>query len=163
MLAPDVAGSTALRPAANSLPRLLAFLRRRLDCDGRRRGSILHAQLRRRRETMRRFLFRENQIRATVFPWCSTKTDWPPGRAGSSSPLSAPKTWRTTLWIWIYCNPLKSHKTAKTFFGKAWQKIALIWKGLEKAWRRRDRAGRSRRLQAMTAPIDSIISPRRLI
>jgi hypothetical protein len=24
------------------------------------------------------------------------------------------------LLIWIYCKPLKSHKTAKTFFGKAW-------------------------------------------
>src|SRR5271167_1197338 len=75
----------------------------------------------------------------------SIKTDWPPGRAGFSSALTAPRIWRTTLWIWIYCNLLKSHKTAKTFLGKAWQGIALIWKGLQKAWRRRDRAGRTGR------------------
>src|SRR5271170_1803219 len=30
------------------------------------------------------------------------------------------------------CNPLKSHKTAKAFFGKAWRKQAVIWKSLEK-------------------------------
>src|SRR5271155_363441 len=68
----------------------------------------------------------------------------------------------TNVLVWIYCNPLKSHKTAKAFFGNVWRKQAEIWKCLEKAWRRRDRAGRTRRLQAMTAPIDSIISPCRL-
>jgi hypothetical protein len=31
-----------------------------------------------------------------------------------------------------YYNPLKSHKTAKGFFGKAWRKQAEIWKCLEK-------------------------------
>src|SRR5271156_4510663 len=30
------------------------------------------------------------------------------------------------------CNPLKSHKTAKASFGKAWRKQAGIWKSLEK-------------------------------
>src|SRR5271168_1480867 len=30
------------------------------------------------------------------------------------------------------CNSLKSHKTAKAFFGKAWRKQAGIWKSLEK-------------------------------
>jgi hypothetical protein len=30
------------------------------------------------------------------------------------------------------CKPLKSHKTAKAFFGKAWRKHAEIWKSLEK-------------------------------
>ena len=30
------------------------------------------------------------------------------------------------------CNPLKSHKTAKGIFGKAWTKIAEIWKSLAK-------------------------------
>jgi hypothetical protein len=24
--------------------------------------------------------------------------------------------------IWIYCNPLESHKTAKAFLGKVWRK-----------------------------------------
>jgi len=36
-------------------------------------------------------------------------------------------------WVWKPCNPLKSHKTAKAFFGKAWRKTAEIWKGLEKS------------------------------
>src|SRR5271168_2678343 len=30
------------------------------------------------------------------------------------------------------CNPLKSHKIAKGFFGNPWQKQAEIWKCLEK-------------------------------
>ena len=46
-----------------------------------------------------------------------------------------------TLWVRKPCNPLKSHKTAKAFFGKAryyvatgkaWRKTAEIWKSLEK-------------------------------
>jgi hypothetical protein len=49
-------------------------------------------------------------------------------------PHKRQKIWKPSLLICIYCNPLKTHKTAKTFFGKAWQEIALIWKGLEKAW-----------------------------
>src|SRR5271163_2509496 len=40
------------------------------------------------------------------------------------------------------CNPLKSHKTAKGFFGNPWRKQAEIWKCLEKSLeagtRRRD-------------------------
>ena len=30
------------------------------------------------------------------------------------------------------CNPLKSHKTAKDFFGKAWSKTRDFWRSLEK-------------------------------
>jgi hypothetical protein len=30
----------------------------------------------------------------------------------------------STLTVWEACNPLKSHKTAKAFFGKAWTKTA---------------------------------------
>ncbi len=44
--------------------------------------------------------------------------------------------WRDEeIWKWIYliwspCNPLKSHKTAKAFFGNAWRKTAEFWKSL---------------------------------
>src|SRR5580698_3863210 len=86
----------------------------------------------------------------------------PRARGLLETPLEPSKIWRTTLSIWIYCKPLKSHKTAKAFFGNVWRRQAEIWKSLQKAWRRRDRAGRTRRLQAMTAPSDSIISPCRL-
>ena len=41
------------------------------------------------------------------------------------------------LWVWKPCNPLKSHKTAKAFFGKAWRKTTEIWKNLEAAVRLR--------------------------
>jgi len=37
-----------------------------------------------------------------------------------------------TLTVWEACNPLKSHKTAKDMFGKAWTKTAKIWKSLRK-------------------------------
>ena len=30
------------------------------------------------------------------------------------------KIWKPSLLVCIYCNPLKSHKTTNTFFGKAW-------------------------------------------
>src|ERR1700749_901898 len=43
------------------------------------------------------------------------------------------KIWRRTLWVWKACNPLKSHKTAKEMFGKAWSETAEIWKGLDKS------------------------------
>src|ERR1700722_2630266 len=47
----------------------------------------------------------------------------------------------------LYCNPLKSHKTAKGFFGKAWRKRAEIWKCLEKnlgGWQTRPGGARAR-------------------
>ena len=34
--------------------------------------------------------------------------------------------------VWKPCNPLKSHKTAKDFFGKAWSKTRDFWRSLEK-------------------------------
>jgi hypothetical protein len=40
-----------------------------------------------------------------------------PPKAGARSlagPARGAKIWRSQLLIWIYCNPLKSHKTAKT-------------------------------------------------
>jgi hypothetical protein len=43
-----------------------------------------------------------------------------PWRASCSSPPPGQKVWRVQLTVWIYCNLLKFHKTAKTFFGKAW-------------------------------------------
>src|ERR1700721_4274264 len=33
---------------------------------------------------------------------------------------------------WKPCNPLKSHKTAKDLFGKAWSKTREFWRSLEK-------------------------------
>src|ERR1700691_1863627 len=39
---------------------------------------------------------------------------------------------RGLYWFCGYCNPLKSHKTAKGNFGKAWRKQAEIWKSLQK-------------------------------
>src|SRR5271170_1362679 len=43
------------------------------------------------------------------------------------------KIWNQSLWFWKPCNPLKSHKTAKEFFGKAWSKTHQIWKCLAKS------------------------------
>jgi hypothetical protein len=34
------------------------------------------------------------------------------------------KIWKATLVAFFPCNALKSHKTAKGFFGKAWRKTA---------------------------------------
>jgi hypothetical protein len=45
---------------------------------------------------------------------------------------SGKKFGEITLWVLEACNPLKSHKTAKALFGKAWSKTRQIWKSLEK-------------------------------
>src|ERR1700687_328560 len=42
------------------------------------------------------------------------------------------KNWKPSKDVWEPCNPLKSHKTAKDFFGKAWSKTRDFWKSLEK-------------------------------
>jgi hypothetical protein len=42
------------------------------------------------------------------------------------------KIWKTSKDVWKPCNPLKSHKTAKDFFGKAWSKTRDFWRSLEK-------------------------------
>jgi hypothetical protein len=34
--------------------------------------------------------------------------------------------------VWKPCNPLRSHKTAKDLFGKAWSKTRDFWRSLEK-------------------------------
>ena len=34
--------------------------------------------------------------------------------------------------VWKPCNPFKSHKTAKDFFGKAWSETRDFWRSLEK-------------------------------
>src|ERR1700684_1001665 len=34
--------------------------------------------------------------------------------------------------VWKTCTPLKSHKTAKDLFGKAWSKTREFWRSLEK-------------------------------
>jgi len=43
---------------------------------------------------------------------------------------------KTNLEIWIYCKPLKSHKTAKTFLGNPWhwnhRNLEML---AQKAWR----------------------------
>ena len=43
------------------------------------------------------------------------------------------KIWKWTLWVWEPCNPLKSHKTAKTLFGNVWRETCEIWKSLQKS------------------------------
>ena len=42
------------------------------------------------------------------------------------------KIWKASKDVWKACNPLKSHKTAKDFFGKAWSKTRDFWRSLEK-------------------------------
>src|SRR5271163_3993506 len=57
-------------------------------------------------------------------------------RGDEARPCGRPgpqKVWRRTLLIFFYCKPLKSLKTAKGIFGKAWRETAQIWKGLAKS------------------------------
>jgi hypothetical protein len=42
------------------------------------------------------------------------------------------KIWKTSKDVWKPCNPLKSHKTAKDLFGKAWSKTRDFWEKLGK-------------------------------
>src|SRR5271156_38926 len=42
------------------------------------------------------------------------------------------KIWKASKDIWKPCNPLKSHKTAKALFGKAWSQTREFWRSLEK-------------------------------
>src|ERR1700722_17416919 len=42
------------------------------------------------------------------------------------------KIWKASKGVWKPCNPLKSHKTAKDLFGKAWSKTREFWRSLEK-------------------------------
>src|ERR1700689_1253806 len=42
------------------------------------------------------------------------------------------KIWKASKGVWKPCNPLKSHKTAKDLFGKAWSKTREFWTSLEK-------------------------------
>src|ERR1700722_8222371 len=43
------------------------------------------------------------------------------------------KIWKASKGVWKPCNPLKSHKTTKDLFGKAWSKTREFWRSLEKA------------------------------
>jgi hypothetical protein len=43
-----------------------------------------------------------------------------------------PKNLESIKGVWKTCNPLKSHKTAKDLFGKAWSKTREFWRSLEK-------------------------------
>src|SRR5277367_4835534 len=42
------------------------------------------------------------------------------------------KIWTASRDVCKPCNPLKSHKTAKDFFGKAWSITRDFWRSLEK-------------------------------
>src|ERR1700677_3787498 len=42
------------------------------------------------------------------------------------------KIWKASKGVWKTCNPLKSPKTAKDLFGKAWSKTREFWRSLEK-------------------------------
>jgi hypothetical protein len=56
----------------------------------------------------------------------------PARRAKSARGLSRKKFGDELFGSWVYCNPLKLHKTVKGIFGKAWRKRAEIWKSLQK-------------------------------
>jgi|ERR1700677_779902 hypothetical protein len=93
------------------------------------------------------FLFRKNEIHASVpsrlLP-CPTSG---PGRGnGDWEHFWRTKNLEVTLLIWIYCKPLKSHKTAKAFFGNPWHwnRISLesLAKNLEASIGCHEAAGR---------------------
>jgi hypothetical protein len=42
------------------------------------------------------------------------------------------KIWTHQSAVWKLCNPLKSHKTAKDLFGKAWSETRQFWRSLDK-------------------------------
>src|SRR5277367_6594774 len=52
------------------------------------------------------------------------------------------KIWRWMLWVFDPCNPLKSQKTAKAFFGNPWRKTSEIWKSLQKSFGGRHHSAR---------------------
>jgi hypothetical protein len=69
-------------------------------------------------------MFTGKPIDARLPPMMSVSAELPSApRSRATGPLQVmrdAKILRTELFVWIYCNPLKFHKTAKTFFGKAW-------------------------------------------
>jgi hypothetical protein len=77
------------------------------------------------------FFFLINTIDAMLFSSRSTEPDRAYGGAADSS--SEQKVWKGPFRFWKPCNPLKSHKTAKGMFGKAWRETAQIWKSLQKS------------------------------
>src|ERR1700722_17344569 len=52
---------------------------------------------------------------------------------GCSRPAGDKKFGKARFRFAPMCNTLKSHKTAKEFFGNPWRKQAEIWKCLEKS------------------------------
>ena len=53
-------------------------------------------------------------------------------KCGRKGATEGEKIWKASKDVWKPCNPLKSHKTAKDFFGKAWSKTRDFWRSLEK-------------------------------
>ena len=85
----------------------------------------------------RRFLFRKNETRATVFP-CRFNDPDPLGPRATPvrTHHGAEKFGRNRNLSGTYRNPLKSHKTAKAFLGKAWHWLRTSLERLgKKAWR----------------------------
>ena len=87
--------------------------------------------------TRRGFLFLKSKWVLTCF---SCPFNDPDGFGGARPALRAKgedqKFGKGTLLVLRlcgYCNPLKSHKTAKGNFGKAWRKQAEIWKACKKS------------------------------
>src|SRR5271163_2120859 len=62
-------------------------------------------------------------------PWAGT------GRCRPTDTSASPHRSRLGSYNPIFnpCNPLKSHKTAKTFFGNPWRETREIWKGLDES------------------------------
>jgi hypothetical protein len=77
------------------------------------------------------FPFPRNTVDAMLLSSRSTE----PSRAygGAADRSSEQKVWKGPFRFWKPCNPLKSHKTAKGIFGKAWRETAQIWKSLQKS------------------------------
>src|ERR1700758_1708252 len=55
-------------------------------------------------------------------------------KCGRKGATEGEKIWKASKDVWKPCNPLKSHKTAKALFGKAWSQTRHFWRSLEKAW-----------------------------
>ena len=55
-------------------------------------------------------------------------------KSGNAAKRGGPrrKIWKASKGVWKACNPLKSHKTAKDLFGKAWSKTREFWRSLKK-------------------------------
>ena len=88
------------------------------------RGSAMNASSTELHRKIRRTAGRASSEAAECGPAASKMR---PKRRGSTR-----KIWKPSKDVWKPCNPLKSHKTAKDFFGEAWSETRDFWRSLEK-------------------------------